>query len=117
MHQHGAVASQALVKERSDETVVRAVLEGDWRAAPIPEKLRAMLAFLEKLTLDPHHVGPADMAPLRAAGLSDEAIEDAIHICAAFNLINRVADTLGFDLPTPEGYAGAARFLLKVGYT
>ncbi|HEX2223821.1 MAG TPA: hypothetical protein VHN15_06425 [Thermoanaerobaculia bacterium] len=75
-----------------------------------------MLGFVEKLTLTPHAVGPADMAPLRAAGLTDEAIEDAIHICGAFNTINRIADTLGFDLQTPEGYAGAARFLLKVGY-
>lgn len=75
-----------------------------------------MLGFLEKLTLAPADVGPGDMVPLREAGLSDEAIETAIHICAAFNLINRVADTLGFDLPTPAGYEGAARFLLKVGY-
>lgn len=91
-------------------------MAGEWRTAPMPEKLHAMLVFLEKLTLDAHDVGPEDMAPLRAAGLSDEAIEDAIHVCAAFNTINRVADTLGFDLQTPEGYAGAARFLLKVGY-
>lgn len=96
--------------------MLQAVLEGDWRTAPMPQKLRAMLVFLEKLTLSPHEVGPGDMAPLRAAGLGDEAIEDAIHVCAAFNTINRVADTLGFDLQTPEGYAGAARFLLKVGY-
>jgi uncharacterized peroxidase-related enzyme len=96
--------------------VVQAVLEGDWRAAPVPEKLRAMLVFVEKLTLTPHEVGPADMAPLRAAGLTDEAIEDAIHICGAFNTINRIADTLGFDLQTQKGYASAARFLLKVGY-
>lgn len=75
-----------------------------------------MLGFLEKLTLDPHHVGPEDIVPLRAAGLTDEAIEDAIQVCAAFNTINRAADTLGFDLQTPEGYASSAKFLLKVGY-
>lgn len=98
-----------------DDAVVQAVL-ADYKTAPIPEKLRAMLGFLEKLTLRPAEVGPADISPLRAAGLTDEDIEDAIHVCAMFNLINRVADSLGFDLATEEGYAGAARMLLRSGY-
>ena len=98
-----------------DGSLVRAVL-ADYKTAPIPEKLRAMLAFLEKLTLRPAEAGPGDMAPLRAAGLSDEEIEDAIHVCSLFNLINRVADSLGFDRSSEEGYAAAARMLLKSGY-
>ena len=98
-----------------EDTVVRAVLE-DYRTAPIPEKMRAMLAFLEKLTLRPAEVGPEDMEPLRAADLSDEEIEDAIHVCANFNIINRMADSLGFRLPTREVYEGSARILLKSGY-
>jgi uncharacterized peroxidase-related enzyme len=95
--------------------VVQAVLE-DYRTAPIPERLRATLGLLEKLTLRPAEVGPDDVAPLRAAGLTDEEIEDAIHVCANFNVINRVADSLGFDLPTRKVYAGSARMLLKSGY-
>lgn len=98
-----------------DDAVVRAVLE-DYRAAPIPERLRAMLAFLEKLTLRPAEVGPEDMEPLRAAGLADEEIEDAIHVCANFNVINRMADSLGFRLPSREVYEVSARMLLKSGY-
>jgi uncharacterized peroxidase-related enzyme len=94
---------------------VAAILE-DWRTAPIPEKLRAMLGFLEKLTLNPQEVGPEDVAPLRAAGLSDEEIEDAIHVCANFNLINRVADSLGFDRASPTSMSRYADFLLKMGY-
>lgn len=111
MEQHGAVASHAL----KEEALVRAVLE-DWRTAPIPEKLRAMLGFLEKLTLHPEAVGPADMAPLREVGLTDEEIADAIHVCAAFNLINRVADALGFELQKDVGYHRYADLLLKMGY-
>jgi uncharacterized peroxidase-related enzyme len=100
---------------RGDDAVVQAVLE-DYRTAPIPDKLRAMLGFLEKLTLRPAEVGPEDIAPLRAAGLSDEEIEDAIHVCANFNVINRIADSLGFDLPGRKGYESSARMLLKSGY-
>lgn len=98
-----------------DDAVVKAVLE-DYRTAPIPEKLRAMLAFLEKLTLCPADVGPEDTAPLRAASLSDEEIEDAIHVCANFNIINRMADSLGFRLPSREVYEASARMLLDKGY-
>lgn len=98
-----------------DDAVVRAVL-ADSGMAPVCEKLRAMLAFLEKLTLRPAEVSPADVSPLRAAGLADEEIEDAIHVCAMFNMMNRVADSLGFDPATEEGYAAAARMLLKSGY-
>jgi uncharacterized peroxidase-related enzyme len=88
----------------------------DYRTAPISEPLRATLAFLEKLTLTPQEVEPADVAPLRAAGLSDEAIDDAIHVCANFNLINRVADALGFELAGPVSQSRYAGFLLQRGY-
>ena len=101
--------------DKGDDSVVRAVLE-DYRAAPIPEKLRAMLAFLEKLTLRPGEVSPGDMEPLRSAGLSDEEIEDAIHVCANFNIINRMADSLGFELVSEKIYESNARMLLKRGY-
>ena len=53
-----------------------AAVLADWRTAPLDPKLRATLGFLEKLTLAPADVRPADLAPLRAAGVSDDGIED-----------------------------------------
>jgi uncharacterized peroxidase-related enzyme len=98
-----------------NDTVVEAVL-ADWRTAPIDAKLRATLGFLEKLTLTPADVRPADMVPLRAAGVSDAAIEDAIHACVLFNVYDRMADALQFHLPGPGGYAASGRSLMKRGY-
>ncbi len=95
--------------------MVRAAL-ADWRTAPLDPKVRAALGFLEKLTLRPADVGPADVAPLRAAGVSDEAIEDAIHVCALFNIYDRLADAMGWHLPGPDGYAASGRNLLRRGY-
>jgi uncharacterized peroxidase-related enzyme len=95
--------------------VVQAVLE-DWRTAPIPGRLRVMLGFLEKMTLKPRELGPADVAPLREAGLSDEEIADAIHVCAAFNLINRLADALGWEAQSGVAVHRFADTLLKLGY-
>ena len=88
----------------------------NWRTAPIDAKLRAMLGFLEKLTLQPDAVRPPDVAPLRAAGLSNEAIEDAIHACVLFNIYDRLADSLGWHLPDGDGYAASGRSLMKRGY-
>jgi uncharacterized peroxidase-related enzyme len=111
MSQHGAVASRALC----DERLVQAALE-DWRTAPIPEPLRLTMGFLEKLTLAPASVGPDDVVPLRAAGLSDEAIEDAIQICANMNIMNRLGDALGFEASQPDSLARYASLLLRLGY-
>jgi uncharacterized peroxidase-related enzyme len=94
---------------------VRAVL-ADYRTAPIPEKLRAMLGFLEALTLRPADVGPDDVKPLRAAGLTDDEIADAVEVCALFNVINRVAESLGFEPADEKGYAAGARMLITRGY-
>ncbi len=101
--------------EQKDERLVAAVL-ADWRTAPLDPKLRATLGFLEKLTLTPAAVRPADLAPLRAAGVSDEAIEDAIHACVLFNIYDRLADSMNWHLPGPEGYAASGRNLMKRGY-
>ncbi|HEV7509735.1 MAG TPA: peroxidase [Thermoanaerobaculia bacterium] len=101
--------------KESGEALIQAVL-ADYSTAPIPEKLRAMLGFLEKLTLQPADVGPDDAVALRAAGLSDEEIESAVHVCALFNIINRVADSLGFETADADGYTKGARRLVAVGY-
>ena len=95
--------------------MVQAVLE-DWRTAPVPERFRVMLGFLEKMTLAPRELTPADVAPLREAGLSDEEIADAIHICAAFNLINRLADALGWETQKDVAVHRFADLLLSLGY-
>jgi alkylhydroperoxidase family enzyme len=94
---------------------VAAVL-ADWRTAPIDPQLRATLGFLEKLTLAPSEVRPADVAPLRAAGVSDEAVEDAIQVCVLFNIYDRLADSMNWHLPGPDGYAASGRSLMKRGY-
>lgn len=78
--------------------------------------MRAMLGFLEKLTLEPDAVTAADVDELRAAGLGDAAIEDAIHVCALFNIYDRLADTLGFEVPGPEAFAKGADRLVTRGY-
>jgi hypothetical protein len=89
----------------------------DYKTAPIDDRLRVMLAFLEKLTLRPDEVTPDDVAPLRAAGLTDEAIADAIHVCAMFNIYDRLADALDWEVSAdPIYWIKQGKYLLKSGY-
>ena len=74
-----------------------------------------MLAFLEKLTLQPDSVTANDIKPLRAEGLSNQAIEDAIHVCTLFNVYDRLADSFDFAIPDDK-FAMSARTLLTRGY-
>ncbi len=103
------------MKAFGDEALVAAAL-ADYRTAPIDERLRATLGFLEKLTLTPDQVGPDDAAALRAAGLSDDAIDEAIYVCFCFNVMDRIADALDFRLNDARGLKWAARILLGPGY-
>jgi len=75
-----------------------AALGDDWREAELAAAERALCAFAEKLSLAPATMAESDLAPLRAAGLDDVAIHDAVQVIAYFNYINRVADALHVEV-------------------
>ena len=91
-------------------------MERDWRTASIREPLRAMLGFIQKMTLRPHELTHADADAVRAAGVSDDALVDAIHVAALFNMIVRLADSLGWDVPPFEAFYARADGMLASGY-
>jgi alkylhydroperoxidase family enzyme len=95
--------------------VWRAV-EADWRTAPIEEKLRATLGFVETMTLRPQELTEEDAKRVRRAGVSDEALVDAIHVAALFTMIDRMADSLGWDVPPFEAFFERADAMLAGGY-
>ena len=88
----------------------------DWRAAPVSERVRATLGFLEKLTFRPGEVTPSDAAAVMSTGVSAEALADAIHIAALFSMIVRLADSLGWNVPPAEQFAARAPQMLDSGY-
>jgi uncharacterized peroxidase-related enzyme len=62
-------------------------------------RLRAQVDFAAKLTRTPERMVPADLAPLRAAGMTDLEIHDLIHAVAMFANANRLMQTLGESVP------------------
>lgn len=107
---HTAFASAAA--DGAGDVLVQAVLE-DWRTAPVDEKVRAALGFLEKLTLSPKDLNAEDIKPLRAAGVRDSAVVDVLYVGVLFSVANRIADALDFELQSPEELLRAAELLTK----
>ena len=70
----------------------------DWRTAPISDRLRAILQYTERLTLEPSRMEEADVARLREAGLDDAAILNVCEVGSYFAFVNRMADGLGVRL-------------------
>ena len=73
----------------------------DWRTAPVDEKVRAMLGFLEKLTLRPAISGGPMQTRFEKPACRTDALVDAIHVCALFSMIVRIADSLDSTCPRP----------------
>jgi uncharacterized peroxidase-related enzyme len=87
-----------------DDGLVEAIRR-DYRTAPLEERDRVMLAFVEQMTRDATAITPDHHARLRAAGFDDRGILQVTLIAAWFNYINRVADALGVG----RGPAAAGR--------
>ncbi len=68
------------------------------------------------VTLTPNDVTPEDVDVVRRNGGSDQAIREALHVCFCFNLIDRLADSFGWHVPSADAFAKDASFLLKKGY-
>jgi alkylhydroperoxidase family enzyme len=91
------------------------VLE-DYESAPISVELRATLSLLKRVTLTPAAVTPEHAAAVYAAGVSREALEDALHVAFVFNTLDRLADTLGWEVMDKRSLGRLAAFSLRFGY-
>jgi hypothetical protein len=69
------------------------------------------------MTLRPDELTQEDAEAAYAAGVSRDALRDAATICALFNMITRLADSLGWDVPDPDRLASRAPAMLEGGYS
>jgi uncharacterized peroxidase-related enzyme len=83
----------------SDEQ--RQAVQKDYRLAGLTSREVALLDFAVTLTKAPSSIQRCDLDALRAHGLTDEQLVDAVHCISYFNFINRVLDGLGVD-PEPS---------------
>ncbi|MCA9694216.1 MAG: hypothetical protein KC636_31815, partial [Myxococcales bacterium] len=84
-----------------DADIVSAVIK-DYRTAPVSDGMRAIFAFIEKVVERPRELSPADAAEVIAAGVSADALREAMYSSFTFATISRFADSFGFTMESDE---------------
>jgi len=98
-----------------NRSLVDAVLE-DYRTAPIDDREKALFGFIEKMNEQSNQIRRDDIDRLKQAGWTEEAIYDAITVCALFRFYNAWIDATGVhDLPA-EAYALSGKRMAGQGY-
>jgi uncharacterized peroxidase-related enzyme len=112
-HTHAAAARHLI--EGGTETVGQVIDSVD--AVPVSDKMRALLAIVEKVTRSGLDVTEDDISAARAAEATDEDIHDAVLVAAAFCLFNRYVDGLGAITPRDDQiYDNIGQMLAAGGY-
>ncbi|WP_328450707.1 MULTISPECIES: carboxymuconolactone decarboxylase family protein [unclassified Amycolatopsis] len=94
----------------------------DLASSPVDDKLKPVLAYVGKLTRTPSRMTDADAEAVFAAGWDEQALHDAVLVCALFNFMNRMVEGLGIKADAAYatesgerlaegGYAGLAGML------
>jgi uncharacterized peroxidase-related enzyme len=110
---HGAVAAHHL---GGDERLILE-MKLNFEAAPISDKMKALLAIAGKVQQGGKKVTSADVARARQHGATDKEIHDTVLIAAAFCMYNRYVDGLATWAPNdPEIYRQSGVRIAKEGY-
>jgi uncharacterized peroxidase-related enzyme len=105
---HGSTAAQHLGGSPADYEVIGQV-KRDCEEAPLPDKMKALLAIAGKVQKGGKHVTGEDVERARSHGATDKEIHDTVLIAAAFCMFNRYVD--GLDTWQPQD----AEFYREVG--
>jgi uncharacterized peroxidase-related enzyme len=93
-----------------------ASLVGDPEVREAPERLRPLLRYARKLTLDQTGIDSSDADAVREAGWSERALHDLILVTAMFNFMNRFVHGHGIHAG-PQQWKASGRYLFEQGYS
>ncbi|MGY1643796.1 peroxidase-related enzyme [Geodermatophilus sp. SYSU D00703] len=85
------VAHGAIARIRARDPHIADQVAVDWRKAPLSPRVHAVLDVAVRLAVEPAAVTAADLAGLRAHGLTEDDVWDVGAIVALFALSNRLA--------------------------
>lgn len=70
-------------------------LMADLETSAVDDKLKPLLAYVGKLTRTPAMMTQADADRVYAAGWEEQALFEAVSVCALFNFMNRIVEGSG----------------------
>ena len=98
-----------------DRARVQQVLE-DYQTSSLSEAEKALFGLIEKVTLYSTQINQADIDQVKSAGWSEEAVYDAITVCALFQFYNTWIDATGVEDMPAEAYVQSGFRLATQGY-
>jgi uncharacterized peroxidase-related enzyme len=113
---HGSTAAQHLGGNVEDYDLISRIKQS-YEAAPISDKMKALLAIAGQVQKGGKHVSAEDIERARGQGATDREIHDTVLIAAAFCMFNRYVDGLGTWQPrNPEMYREIGKQTATLGY-
>ncbi len=97
------------------ESELVAEIDRDIDGPSLTSKQKPLFRLTKKLTETPGNIEQADVDEVLAAGWDETALFHAVHVCAAFNAINRLVDGLGIEADEKTAEMGA-KVLHEQGY-
>jgi uncharacterized peroxidase-related enzyme len=97
-----------------DEGLLDALVN-DLESAPVDDKIKAILRYVQKLTTTPSRMVQSDADAVFAAGWDENCFHYAVMICALFNMMNRIMDGYGVT-NTAEFRIERGKLLAERGY-
>jgi alkylhydroperoxidase family enzyme len=94
---------------------VREVLH-DPATSRLDERHRALFRFIDRVNHDSPRLRAEDLAKMRDAGWTDEALYLAITVCALFNFYNRWIDATGVHALSDEAHRAGGRRMATGSY-
>lgn len=79
-----------------DESVFEELID-NLDGAAVDEKMKPILRYVGKLTRTPSRMTEADAKAVYDAGWSEQALFDAVSVCALFNFMNRIVEGTGIS--------------------
>jgi alkylhydroperoxidase family enzyme len=111
VNSHAAVAAELL----GDRAMVQAILE-DVESARVGDDMKALFRLISKVTLCARSIRQEDIDLAKSVGWSDEALYDAITVCALFNFLNTWVDATGVHVLPDWYHQQAGKRLAEHGY-
>jgi uncharacterized peroxidase-related enzyme len=113
---HGSTAAQHLGGSSADYELI-GQMKANCEAAPLSNKMKALLAIAGKVQRGGKYVTAEDVERARSHGATDKEIHDTVLIAAAFCMFNRYVDGLDTWQPQDEEfYREAGKQTAALGY-
>lgn len=91
-------------------------LMADLESSAVRDQMKPLLAYVGKLTRTPAMMAQTDADRVYAAGWDEQALFDAISVCALFNFMNRIVEGSGIKAnPLEAGPAEIEARMARMG--